>query len=261
MNTWRDWFTWTPRWMRWAAGISVTLGVALLTIGIALDVQGRWNNYPYLVNMTSAFTGALIGIPVTAFVLAFVLDDARQVRVTRQVRDGVKDALIALDHLAIELLSPLESEVPHRLQVVGQLRTLLAGPGTPADNVLYDEIARGAVSGTENDLVLAKVRTQWQRVQGLGALANMHGTGWLDVELVDGVAKAVRELTEPSAELWERRIPATAREALAALQLHEAVSALHDHHFRIWGQPPAARDDPFQSRRWRWRLWRWRWHI
>ena len=77
VNLW-DTFEGFSRAARWALVASFYLGLALLGVGIGLDITDPpwWTSFPYVQNFVAALTGFLIGVPV-ALILLTTLENGR----------------------------------------------------------------------------------------------------------------------------------------------------------------------------------------
>ncbi len=85
---------------------SLSLGVALTVICVAVDIEGHWDRLPFLTSLMSGITGALFGLPVGLIILsrlsAHQAEWTGRSRTERQLREAVED----LKRVAYSLVSP-----------------------------------------------------------------------------------------------------------------------------------------------------------
>ncbi|MCB2176360.1 MAG: hypothetical protein KQH57_11175 [Actinomycetales bacterium] len=81
---------WLPRWARWTALGMLTIGVALIGVGVYLDATGWWVARPFLTNVASSFASALVGIPVSVVLVGGVVETLRSRRLAASTLEGAR---------------------------------------------------------------------------------------------------------------------------------------------------------------------------
>ncbi|WP_146228473.1 hypothetical protein [Streptomyces sp. CG 926] len=82
----RQWWTDTPRTIRFVAYICVPMGVCGTVLGVYGDAHGWWEDRGFLTNLTSSLASAMFGIPTALLVLSHLGNAQAEALQRRQVR-------------------------------------------------------------------------------------------------------------------------------------------------------------------------------
>ena len=109
------------------AGVMLAASVALAWYGTFHTSHDLWDRQPFFTNLVTAFTGALVGIPLSVLVVSAVLENTRDHRVKDRILIDTGGVLVALADLAAQCLGREvdSANSPHlskRLEVVRDVK-------------------------------------------------------------------------------------------------------------------------------------------
>jgi len=207
--------------LRRAWAIMWVAGTVLLFLGIWGDSVNYWDQKPFLVNICSALTGVMFGIPLALIVLQRVTvseTDAAEARAARRLAARVSSDLALASAALIPAGTSKVRDVKNHLETLVEplQRRYMYGPSnrpdSPAEVKTFLDAVGEFMYCTETLLspdrtrLFAEIEAQWS-ILNTESRSRLLETGgkWLDGLEVRELASAVAMVTESAYKRWHDR--------------------------------------------------------
>jgi hypothetical protein len=205
-----DEFWWLPTSLRWAAIISLFLGLTGVVIGLRLDGSAWLDQRPFLTNFASALATGLVGVSVGGVVLSVILERARDARVRGRVQVDVRAALGDMRAHAIRMIGTnlrgrdVEHRLPARRKLLRTVEEFIERRHYSAEDVVETAQVREAVaklrqySPDVNDWQrdIRSVRRLWRDVLYAQQVAGLNAAPRIRFELVASANELIASLDD-----------------------------------------------------------------
>lgn len=239
-------FRWVPRWLWVSGGLLVAAGVVLFVVGVITADNPWWAANPYLTNVASSLTSALIGIPLSVVVISVVLDRARDQRVRARVYSTMSQAASAILELATDMIgSDLIGAARHEktarrlacIQTIERYIEVRPGGTEPSQAVLdaVEKIRRHAPSAADYWDRAGAVRGLWSEIEQVHALASVNAITSINETVYGWLRRAVIGLWEdhPAQHSFDGDID----RARSAFELVRSATAVRNELEKLVGAP------------------------